>query len=75
MTREEILKLEPGPELDRVVAERIMGWKEGPDFWVSFEGVVHLKAGESSPGHIVYHGEPWSLPPTFRRQWKLYKSF
>jgi len=27
MTREEILKLEPGPELDRLVAERVKGWK------------------------------------------------
>jgi len=60
ITREEILKLEAGPQLNRLVAERIMGWTEGPDFWVSFEGVVHLKAGESSPGHIVYRGESWS---------------
>ena len=27
MTREEILKLEPGPELDRLMAERVMGWE------------------------------------------------
>jgi len=26
MTRAEILRLEPGPELDQLVAERVMGW-------------------------------------------------
>jgi len=26
MTREEILRMEPGPELARLVAERVMGW-------------------------------------------------
>jgi len=31
MTCEEILKLEPGPKLDRLVAERVMGWKLGVD--------------------------------------------
>jgi len=39
-TREEILKLEPGPELDRLVAERVMGWKEGKDFGVGESGIV-----------------------------------
>jgi len=32
MTREEILKLEPSLELDRLIAERVMGWKEGYEF-------------------------------------------
>jgi len=27
MTHEETLKLEPGPKLDRLVAERVMGWE------------------------------------------------
>jgi len=27
MTSEEILKMETGPELDRLVAERVMGWE------------------------------------------------
>lgn len=30
MTRDEILQLEPGPELDRLVAERVMGWHREP---------------------------------------------
>jgi len=29
MTREEIFELKAGPELDRLVAEHITGWKEG----------------------------------------------
>ena len=28
MTRDEILKMEPGPELDALMAEKIMGWTE-----------------------------------------------
>jgi len=40
MTREEILKLEPGPELDRLVAEKVMGWEEGKDFDCSEEGTL-----------------------------------
>jgi len=37
MTREEILKLEPGSELDRLVAERVMGWQESSDFAIEKE--------------------------------------
>ena len=40
MIREEILKLEPGPELDRLAAERVMGWEEGQDFDCSKEGTL-----------------------------------
>jgi len=45
MTREEILQLQPGPLADRLVAERVMGWrlrKRMPDVeayeWVSRDG-------------------------------------
>lgn len=42
MTREEILALEPGPELDRLIAERVMGWKlesdpELPRAWLRYD--------------------------------------
>ena len=37
MTREEILKLEPSPELDRLVAERVMEWQESSDFAIEKE--------------------------------------
>jgi len=37
-TREEILKLEPGPELDRLVAEKVMEWEKGKDFDCGREG-------------------------------------
>jgi len=40
MTREEILKLEAGPELDRLVAEKVIGWEEGKDFDCSGEGTL-----------------------------------
>ena len=44
MTREEILKMEPGPELDRLVAEKVMGWEENREFEMDPHGVV--KVGE-----------------------------
>jgi len=31
MTREEILRMEPGPKLNRLIAERVMGWKRTID--------------------------------------------
>jgi len=71
MTREEILKLEPGSELDRLVAEKVMGWKQGPDFWVSYEGIIHLSAGEVSPGHIVYREAPWSPSSDIAEAWSV----
>jgi len=42
MTREEILRMEAGPEWDRLVAEQIMGWSEGKHFEVGDFGVVKL---------------------------------
>jgi len=40
MTSEEILKMEAGPELDRLVAERVMEWDEGKDFGIGESGIV-----------------------------------
>jgi len=35
----EIMRLEPGPEFDRQVAERVMGWEEGTDFKITRFGL------------------------------------
>jgi len=37
MTREEIFKLKAGPELDRLIAERVMEWRESSDFAIEKE--------------------------------------
>jgi len=42
MTRKEIIRLKPGPELDRLVAEKVMGWiepadAEMPRVWLRWE--------------------------------------
>lgn len=46
MTREEILGMEAGPELDRLVAEQIMGWEEGRNFSMWPEQGVHISVGD-----------------------------
>ena len=38
MTRDEILKLEAGKELDALVATEVMGWHGGNPSWITQEG-------------------------------------
>jgi Phage ABA sandwich domain len=41
MTMEEILKLSPGPEMDRLIAEKVMGWRQsklGKGAWMGPNG-------------------------------------
>ena len=41
MTTEEILKLSPGPEMDRLIAEKVVGWRQSKldkDTWVAPDG-------------------------------------
>ena len=60
MTREEILKLEPGPELDRLMAEKVMGWKRttegappGCAYWKDDDGFV--RANETPGGSLNWN--------------------
>ena len=48
MTGEEILKMETGPELDRLVAEQIMGWREGQDT-LKLQGGVGILGEKALP--------------------------
>ena len=63
MTREEILALEPGPELDRLVAERVMGWKAWrnsvPHHWAREEQGVLVPTGWTINGETNC-GPVWS---------------
>lgn len=40
MTREEILALSPGRELDSLVAEKVMGWERDFQFWKDESGRI-----------------------------------
>ena len=60
MTKEEILNMEPGPELDRLVAERVMGWKRttkgapsGCAYWKDDDGFV--RANETPGGSLNWN--------------------
>jgi len=47
VTRDEILQMEPSPEMDRLVAERVMGWEERtePARWVEVESGAEKPTG------------------------------
>lgn len=76
MTREEILKLEPGPELDRLVAERVMGWKRrveeappGCAYWDDDKG--HLRAFEDPGGNLDRWYDPWRPSTDIAVAWEV----
>lgn len=49
MRREEILKMEAGPELNRMIAERVLGWKAWEEIRGEYTHVVWQKDGERDP--------------------------
>jgi len=67
MTREEILAMAPGPELNKLVAERIMGecyheyWKDGED------SVYCRKCGESR----FYHQQSQAYSMEIEAAWRV----
>ena len=73
MTREEILKLEPGPELDRLMAEKVMGWKRttkgappGCAYWKDDDGLV--RANETPGGSL-----DWNPSTDIAAAWEVVK--
>jgi len=66
MTRDEILNLEPGPELNRHMAEKVMGWKEGEDFDCSKEGPLIYYP---SRNHVL--GRKWSPSTDIAAAWEV----
>jgi len=61
MTHEEILKMEAGPQLDLLIAERVMGWSEGKHFEVGDFGVVKL-------GEVI---DIWSPSTDIAAAWEV----
>jgi len=47
MTRNDILKMEPSPEMDRLIAEKVIGWEERtkPARWVEVESGTEKPTG------------------------------
>jgi len=66
MTREEILKLEPGPELDRLIAERVMGWKNHEDFNFGPGGQIWRDKRVWSPSTDI--ATAWEVIETLREK-------
>jgi len=61
MTRDEILKLEPGPELDRLVAERVMEWKEGQKILQSLECGIGILGEKALPRYSTDIAAAWEV--------------
>lgn len=61
MTREEIMALKPGPEMDALVLEHVMGWQRITAWWVLFKGSELLRRpGERDPKDMVLgKSEAW----------------
>jgi len=70
MTQEKILGLEPGPELDRLLAERLMGWRVerkaifGYSVWEDKAG--RERASEDSAGDL-----DWSPSSDISAAWEI----
>jgi len=75
MTQEKILGLEPGPALDRLLAERVMGWKVKPDTIFGYsvwkdEGGWE-RASEDAAGNLDWSPHQiFSLHGISCRKWK-----
>ena len=64
MTKEEILNMEPGPELDRLVAERVMGWRSLKEYILIGEGGPFVSG-------VYYDGKLWSPSIDIAAAWEV----
>ena len=67
MTSEDILELEPGPELDRLVAERVVGWSDAKDVSKYYPGDGVWRSPDGHP----LHGERWSPSSDIAAAWEV----
>ena len=66
--------MKPGPELDRLVAERVMGWTRGipgdPEGWADVDGCatgwvdISTGARASGPRSRRWRSWAWTIPPS-----------
>jgi len=71
MTREGILGLEPGPELDRLIAERVMGWEEGVEFFRRNGWII--VNGRRIPNRAAGTELDWSPSTDIAAAWEVVK--
>ena len=67
MTREEILRMEAGPELDRLVAEQIMGWREGQDT-LKLQGGMGILGEKALPRYSTDIAAAWEVVEALREK-------
>lgn len=69
MKREEILAMEPGKELDTLIAERVMGWKKGGVGWDT--NLTHWVAGFL----CIHEVSKWSPSTDISAAWEVFEKF
>ena len=62
MTEEDVLALEPGAELDALVATHVMGWRQGEDYPNEEDALgVWIRLIHEDGGWHVRRVNPWSM--------------
>lgn len=61
MTRKEILALKPGPEIDALLAEKFLGWKQHQEWWIRCAGQPQTRECRVTDSDDFYdHTPAWS---------------
>ena len=73
MTREEIVRFQPGPRTDRLVAEKVMGWEEGTNFYIRENRLMLVAAiwDANKQQWIPTSGLPWSPSTDIAAAWQV----
>lgn len=66
--------MEPGPELDALIAEKVMGWKKESYRWMCDSVYVHTVHNED---HGTYYEEcmPWRPSELISHAWEVVEKF
>lgn len=70
MIREEIMSMAPGPEMGRMVAEKVMGWT-----LVTTEGCTSHKSWKSQHGKIKYSEFLFNPSTDIATAWEVLEKF
>jgi len=68
MTREEILRMEAGSELDQLIAERVMEWKEGQKTLLSRRCGVGILGEKALPRYSTDIAAAWEAVEALREK-------
>jgi hypothetical protein len=75
MTRDKILAIEAGTELDTLIAKKVMGWCKGRRFWLPYPAYDNLYGtGYTVPGYYDYDIPPFRPSTDITAAWEVVES-